>query len=180
MAAVNLDLANAGEAILQQVWALHALIDGNRENQLVLQAAGGAQILVGLAQACLQPAAVDLPLSPSHSALNSSSQSDPNMQGDSYRTHSSSAARRQTTEQLQLMTALVEVIGCLAADVFGNQQALHEAGAVPLLLHQIQWSSGNEAMDASMWALGTMAKDNADAKADVQLQVAIGCWCQYT
>ena len=77
----------------------------------------------------------------------------------------------QTAHQSQLATALVWMIGSAAADLPANQLALHQAGAVFWLLHQMQWSQSSALVTGAMWALASLAKDNADVQSEVQLQV---------
>lgn len=77
----------------------------------------------------------------------------------------------QTAHQSQLATALVWLVGSAAADLPANQLALHQAGAVYWLLHQMQWSRSSALVTGAMWALASLAKDNADVQSEVQLQV---------
>lgn len=64
-------------------------------------------------------------------------------------------------------------MGSAAADVPPNQTALHEAGAVQLLLHEMQWSEVAGVVQGSMFALGSLVKGNTDAQSVVERQVKI-------
>ncbi len=77
------------------------------------------------------------------------------------------------TEQAQLATALVWLMGSVAADVPPNQHALHEAGAVQLLLHEIQSNKVPGVVQGSMFALGSVVKGNTDIQSEVELQVSV-------
>ena len=77
------------------------------------------------------------------------------------------------TEQPQLATALVWLMGSAAADAPANQSALHQAGAVRLLLDQVQRSGVPGVVQGSMWALGNLVKGNVDIQSEVELQVRL-------
>ena len=166
------------------MWALHATVDGHRANQLALQTVGGLPMLVSLlAQASTDPSAQVLPPTPSQTssdptanhppAFHPSDNAPPDLEG---RHGDSAATHSQTADQSQLATALVWLIGSAAAHLPANQLALHQAGAVYWLLHQVQWSQAPAAVTGAMWALASLAKDHAEVQAEVQLQVPF--WMQ--
>lgn len=76
-------------------------------------------------------------------------------------------------EQAQLATALMWLVGSVAAHVPPNQDALHEAGAVQLLLYEIQSSKVPGVVQGSMFALGSLVKGNTDIQSEVELQVSV-------
>ncbi|KAL0024042.1 hypothetical protein WJX77_011314 [Trebouxia sp. C0004] len=164
------------------VWALHALIDTDRTNQLSFQAAGGIhlliQLLVQVSSTSPSPAP---PPPPSDSGLAPTSSVDlghsfvpsllePSTSGDPSGTIAQGVAH---TEQAQLATALLWLMGSAAADAPPNQTALHEAGAVQLLLHEIQWSEVAGVVQGSMFAMGSLVKGNTDIQSEVELQGGI-------
>ncbi len=164
------------------VWALHALVDTNRANQLSFQAAGGIHLLIQLLVqvSSTSPSQAAPPL-PSDSGLTPTSSVDlghssvpsllePSASGEPSGNTAQGVAH---TEQAQLATALVWLMGSAAADVPPNQTALHEAGAVQLLLHEMQWSEVAGVVQGSMFALGSLVKGNTDAQSEVERQVSI-------
>lgn len=170
---------------IQLVWALHATVDGHRANQLALHSVGGLPMLVSLlARASTEPSAQVLPPTPSQTFSDPTANhtqafylSD-SAQPDSEGRHSGSAATySQTADQSQLATALVWLIGSAAAHLPANQLALHQAGAVYWLLHQIQWSQASAAVTGAMWALASLTKDHAEVQSEVQLQVPFWMQC---
>lgn len=136
-----------------------------------------------LAQASTDPSAQVLPPTPSQTssdptanhppAFHPSDNAPPDLEG---RHGDSAATHSQTADQSQLATALVWLIGSAAAHLPANQLALHQAGAVYWLLHQVQWSQAPAAVTGAMWALASLAKDHAEVQAEVQLQVPF--WMQ--
>lgn len=165
---------DADSSASKLVWALNALIDSNKVNQLSLQAAGGLHISVSLlAQACLQLTPC---VSPRHSVSDECSDPQPMFQSSQCVQPSLVSSQTDTRpcgellEQQELASALVWLISSAAAGVPANQNALHQAGAVHLLLHQLRWSRLSAATNGALWALGSMAEDNPDVQADVQLQ----------
>lgn len=175
---------DADNTAIQLVWALHATVDGHKSNQLALQTVGGLPMLVSLlARASTEPSAQVLPPTPSQTPSDpvanhtQAFQHSDNAQSDLEGRHGDSAETySQTADQSQLATALVWLIGSAAAHLPANQLALHQAGAVYWLLHQIQWSQVSAAVTGAMWALASLAKHHADVQAEVQLQVPF--WMQ--
>ncbi len=163
------------------VWALHALIDTNRANQLSFQAAGGIHLLIQLLVQVSSTSPSQAPPPPPSDSDNPTSSMDfchsfvpsllePSASGDPSGNNAQDVAH---TEQAQLATALVWLMGSAAADVPPNQTALHEAGAVQLLLHEMQWSEVAGVVQGSMFALGSLVKGNTDAQSEVERQVSI-------
>ena len=171
----------AGDRSVQLVWALHTLVDTNKANQHLLQAAGGLHFLVHLlakasppSQAYPTPAPLSGP-SPtsgmdSPKATRSLDQIEP---GSSSGPLHTSRPYAGCSEQPQLATALLWLMGSAAADAASNQSQLHHAGAVQLLLHQMRWSRVPGVVQDSMWALGHLVKGCTDIQSEVQLQVRL-------
>lgn len=178
-AAAAADPLDTASTALRLVWALHAVIDGHKANQQALQAAGGLPLITSLlAQASTQPSSETLPVPPSHATPNTptANPTQPLHTGvhapsDPARGEDHPAADSQAADQAQLVHALVWLIGSAAAGIPANQLALHQSGAVYLLLHQVQWSKSPAVVTGAMWALASLAKDSADVQSEVQLQV---------
>ena len=163
------------------VWALHDLINTNKANQLSFQAAGGIHLLIQLlvqvsstSPSQAPPPFPDSGLTPTSSMdLGQSfgpSPVEPSARGGPSGNTAQSIAH---TEQAQLATALVWLVGSVAADVPPNQKTLHEAGAVQLLLHEIQFNKVPGVVQGSMFALGSLVKGNTDIQSEVELQVGV-------
>lgn len=173
------DPSDAASTALQLVWGLHAVVDGHKANQQALQAAGGLPLITSLlAQASTQPTSETLPVPPSHATPNTPTakptqplQTSELAQSDPARGEDYTAADRQAADQVQLVHALVWLIGSAAAGIPANQLALHQSGAVYLLLHQVQWSKSPAVVTGAMWALASLTKGSADVQSEVQLQV---------
>ena len=170
--------SDAGRTAIQLVWALYSIVDGHKSNQLALQSAGGLPVIVScLAQASTDPSSQVLPPPPSHTSPDrtdthtQATHPGEHAQSDFASSLSHAAAYLQTADQSQLATALVWLIGSAAAGLPANQLALYQAGAVYWLLHQMQWSHSSAVVTGAMWALATLARDNADVQSEVQLQV---------
>ncbi|KAL3156347.1 hypothetical protein ABBQ38_000664 [Trebouxia sp. C0009 RCD-2024] len=180
-AAAAADPLDTASTALRLVWALHAVIDGHKANQQALQAAGGLPLITSLlAQASTQPSSETLPVPPSHATPNTptANPTQPLHTGvhapsDPARGEDHPAADSQAADQAQLVHALVWLIGSAAAGIPANQLALHQSGAVYLLLHQVQWSKSPAVVTGAMWALASLAKDSADVQSEVQLQGGI-------
>ena len=177
-AATAAEPSDAGSTVIQLVWALYSTVDGHKANQLALQTADGLPVMVSfLAQASTDPSLQVLPPPPSHMSPDTTdSHAQPSHPGEHAQSDiagglSDTATYIQTADQSQLATALVWLIGSAAAGLPANQLALHQAGAVYWLLHQMQWSQCSAAVTGSMWALASLARDNADVQSEVQLQV---------
>ena len=176
-AAAAADSAETASTALQLVWALHAIVDGHTANQQALQAAGGLPLITSLlAQASTQPSAETLPLPPSHATPDTPA-ADPTQpvqaaeHAQSERGGGHTTVDNQAANQAQLVHALVWLLGSAAAGVPANQLALHQLGAVYLLLHHMQWSKSPAVVTGAMWALASLAKGSADVQSEVQLQV---------
>ena len=165
----------------QLIWALHALIDTNKANQLSFQAAGGIPLVIQLLAEVRTSSPSQAPPPLPDSGLNPRSSMDlgqsfgpspiePSARGGPSGSTAQSIAH---TEQARLATALVCLVGTVAADVPPNQHALHEAGAVQLLLHKIQCSKVPGVVQGSMFALGSLVKGNTDIQSEVELQVSV-------
>ncbi len=163
------------------VWALHALLDNNKANQLSFQAAGGIPLLIQLLAQVSKYSPSQAPPPLPDTGVNPTSSLDlgqsfgpspiePSARGGPSGNTAQSAAQ---TEQAQLATALVWLVGSVAADVPPNQHALHEAGAVQLLLHEIQFNKVPGVVQGSMFALGSLVKGNTDIQSEVELQVSV-------
>ena len=185
-ATLETESEGAANTIIQLVWAIHALIDSNKANQLSLQAAGGIQLVIHLlaqaspvppSQALLPPSAHPSPtptVSMGFSQLVTDQlQLQSQLQLDSSSQLDTKMLREEHTQQPHLATALVWLMGSAAADVPANQSALHQAGAVQLLVHQMQWSGIPGVVQGSMWALGNLAKGCVDIQTEVELQVRL-------
>lgn len=57
-------------------------------------------------------------------------------------------------------------------DAPANQAALHEQGAVLLLLHQLQWGRETGLAQGALWALGCLVKGNVDLQTEIELKVS--------
>ena len=179
-AATAAEPSDADSTAVQLVWALYSTVDGHKANQLALQTAGGLPVMVSfLAQASTSPSSQFLPPPPSHLSPDTTeshaqaTHPSEHAQSDLTGSLSNTTSYIQTADQSQLATALVWLIGSAAAGLPANQLALHQAGAVYWLLHQMQWSQCSAAMTGSMWALASLARDNADVQSEVQLQVLL-------
>lgn len=163
------------------VWALHALIDSNKANQLSFQAASGIPLLIQLlaqvrtsSPSQAPPPLTDSGLTPTSSMNLSHSFGPLPIEASARGGPSGNTAQNVAhTEQAQLATALVWLVGSVAADVPPNQHALHEAGAVQLLLHEIQSNKVPGVVQGSMFALGSVVKGNTDIQSEVELQVSV-------
>ena len=140
-----------------------------------MQAAGGPDIIVSLlAQASLHLTPC---VTPRHSASDECSNPQQTFQSSQCAQKSLASSQADirpcsdVLEQQELASALVWVISSAAAGAPANQNALHQAGAVRLLLHQMHCSRLSAATNGALYALGSMAEDNPDVQAEVQLQV---------
>ena len=66
----------------------------------------------------------------------------------------------------------VWLLGAAALDAPANQAALHEQGAVLLLLHQLQWGRETGLAQGALWALGCLVKGNVDLQTEIEAQVS--------
>lgn len=66
----------------------------------------------------------------------------------------------------------VWLMGAAASDAPANQAALHQQGAVPLLLHQLQWGRDTGLAQGALWALGSLVKGNVDLQTEIEAQVS--------
>ena len=63
-------------------------------------------------------------------------------------------------------------MGVAAADAPANQAALHQQGAVQLLIHQLQWGRDPSLAQGTLWALASLVKGNVDLQNELQAQVS--------
>ena len=184
-AATAAEPSEADSTAIELVWAMHSVIDSNKANQLALQAAGGLPVIASLlAQASTQPSSQVLPPPPSHCPPDATAdhtqsfQPSEHTQPDLASSQRDAAIYSQDADEPQLASALLWLMGSAAEGVPSNQLALQQAGALHLLLHQMQWSKSAAAMGGAMWALASLAKDNPDVQSEVQLQVPFSTYLQ--